>query len=93
MKRVNSREFKNRQRYYLGRVREGETLVVTHRGRPIARVEPVQDGASAGPNLEERLRELATQGHLRLATKPFARFRPVRARGKPASQMIIEDRR
>jgi len=92
MKKVGSREFKNRQGHYLKRVRRGETLVITDRGRAIARVEPMGNNSVGGITLEERLRELEAQGHLRLGTKPFERFRPLRAKGKPASQMIIEDR-
>lgn len=92
MKKVGSREFKNRQGYYLRRVRQGETIVVTDRGKPVAKVEPVRGDTASAPGLEERLWELAAQGHLRLGTKPFARFKPVLARGKPASRMIIEDR-
>ncbi|MFB3094962.1 MAG: type II toxin-antitoxin system Phd/YefM family antitoxin, partial [Candidatus Acidiferrales bacterium] len=34
MKRVGSREFKNRQAYYLRRVRKGETILVTDHGKP-----------------------------------------------------------
>lgn len=92
MKKVGSREFKNRQGHYLRRVRKGETIVVTDRGKPVAKVEPVVDEAPTRAGMEERLRELAAQGHLHLGTKPFARFELVRARGKPASRMILEDR-
>ncbi|HKZ51846.1 MAG TPA: type II toxin-antitoxin system prevent-host-death family antitoxin [Candidatus Acidoferrales bacterium] len=91
MKKVGSREFKNRQGHYLRRVRQGETIVVTDRGEPVARVEPVAN-IGRGLRLEEKLRELAAEGHLRLGTKPFIRFRPAQTQGKPASQMILEDR-
>lgn len=92
MKKVGSREFKNRQGYYLGRVRKGETLLVTARGKAVAKIEPITDNNPAILKLEERLRELEAQGHLRLGTRPFSKFKPVPARGKPASRMIIEDR-
>lgn len=94
MKTVGSREFKNRQAHYLRRVRRGETLLVTARGKPLAEVIPPQGQARTTPTLEERLRELAAQGHLRLGRRgPWPRFKPVPLRGKPLSQMIIEDRR
>lgn len=92
MKKVGSREFKNRQGYYLRRVKKGETLLVTDRGKPVAKVVPADSLPDSPTGLDERLRELAAQGHLRLGTKPFERFKPVPARGKPASRMIIEDR-
>lgn len=90
MKKVGSREFKNRQAYYLRRVKKGETLVVTERGKPVAKISPID--SDARPGVDEVLRELAAQGHIRLARKKPERFEPVPARGKPASQIIIEDR-
>ncbi|MFQ5817599.1 MAG: type II toxin-antitoxin system Phd/YefM family antitoxin [Terriglobia bacterium] len=91
MKRVGSREFKNRQGYYLKRVRKGETIVVTDRGKPIARVTPVNDWESL--TLEEKLTELERQGHIRRGRGgPWPRFKPLPLRGKPLSEMIIEDR-
>lgn len=94
MKKVGSREFKNRQGYYLGRVRKGETILVTARGKPVAKIVPVEGVTAARVTVEEKLRELAAQGHIRLARKRgFEAFDPVPSRGKLASQMIIEDRR
>lgn len=91
MKRVGSREFKNRQGYYLKRVRKGETLLVTDRGKPIAKVIPATDWDAL--TLDEKLEELERQGHLRRARGgQLPRFTPLPSRGKPASQMIIEDR-
>ena len=92
MKKVGCREFKNRQGYYLSRVRRGETILVTDRGKLIARVEPVSDEEQGGMSWEEKLRELEAQGHLRLGKKRFSHFDPVPAKGKPASRIIIEDR-
>lgn len=93
MKKVGSRELKNRLGTYLARVRAGETIVVTERGRPVAKLTPLSPETAGTKTIDDVLRELAAQGHLRLATRPFADFKPVRAKGKPASQMIIEDRR
>lgn len=92
MKKVGLRELKNRLAVYVKQVRRGATILVTDRGMPVARIVPEPETQQARP-LEELLRELAAAGHLRLGTKPFAKIRPVQARGKPASQMIIEDRR
>jgi prevent-host-death family protein len=91
MKKVGSREFKNRQGYYLRRVRKGETLLVTDRGRPVARVSPVSEWEAM--TLEEKLAELERQGHIRRGKGgPFPPFEPLPLRGKPLSEMIIEDR-
>ncbi len=38
MKTVGSRELKNRLGRYLGLVRKGETIIVTDRGKPVARI-------------------------------------------------------
>lgn len=93
MKKVGSREFKNRQGYYLQCVRKGETLLITDRGKVIAKVEPVSGNPRGGFALDAKLRELAAQGHIRLGSGQFAPLKPVVARGKPASRIIIEDRR
>lgn len=91
MKKVGSREFKNRQGYYLRRVRRGETLLVTDRGKPVARVVPANDWDAL--SVEEKLDDLARQGHIRRGKGgPFPPFKPLRFRGKPLSEMIIEDR-
>lgn len=91
MKRVGSREFKNRQAYYLRRVRKGETILVTDHGKPVARVSPATEWETLGH--EERLDELARQGHIRKGKG--GRLRPIHPaplRGKPPSEMISEDR-
>lgn len=58
-KPVPIRELKSRLVSYLGQVREGETLIVLDRDRPLARVVP----AALNPT-EERLYALARQGLL-----------------------------
>jgi prevent-host-death family protein len=91
MKKVTSREFKNRQGYYWRRVGKGETLVVTRRGRPIAKVSPVDTWETL--SYEEKLDELARQGHIRKGRGgPLKPIPPVALRGKPLSETIIEDR-
>ena len=93
MQRVGSREFKNRMGRYLRAVRQGHTLILTDRGKAVARVSPAEDPENLTNELDERLREMEAQGFIRLARKPFPKFRPVKSKGKSASQMIIEDRR
>ena len=93
MRKVGSRELKNRLGRYLGLVEKGETLLVTDRGKPVAKLVPASQGTGSGPSLDELLKQLEAEGHLRLGTGPFTKFKAVRAKGKPASRMIIEDRR
>jgi len=93
MRKVGSREFKNRLGRYLQAVREGQTLIITDRGKAVAQVVPPAETHSGTSAVEERLKELEAQGLIHLAKKPLPKFRPAKSRGKPASQIIIEDRR
>jgi prevent-host-death family protein len=71
-------------------VKHGEEVILTDRGRPIAMVTPL--GARA--NWGVRLDRLASAGLIRLPSKPgsIGPAKPVRARGKPASQILSEER-
>ena len=88
MAKVGVRELKNNLRYYISLVRSGEQVVVTNRGRDVALIIPVEE-----PNNYSRLTELVKEG---LATweggKPITP-EPIAASGKPASEIIIEQRR
>ena len=92
MKTVGSRELKNRLGRYLGMVGKGETIIVTDRGKPVARLSPPEPEINKGYNLDDFLLRMEAEGHLRRATRPFKRFKPIKVKGKPMSQMIIEDR-
>ena len=93
MQRVGSREFKNRMGRYLRAVRNGQTLIITDRGKAVAQVAPPTEAAENQDSIENRLRELEAQGYIRLGKRPMRPFRAVPSRGKPASEMLIEDRR
>ena len=93
MQRVGSREFKNRLGRYLGQVRKGQTLLITDRGKPVARVSPPDQNADGELTFSEVLKKLEAEGKIRLPKRPLGKFRAVKSRGKSASQMIIEDRR
>jgi len=92
MKTVGSRELKNRLGRYLGLVRRGETIIVTDRGKTVARLVPPSPQQEGAVGLDEFLKQLEAEGHLRLGTRPFKRFKPIKIKGKPASQIILEDR-
>ncbi len=91
MQKVGSRELKNRLGRYLDAVRKGHSLLVTDRGKPVAKLTSVEQGKL--DELEERLKELARRGHIRLGKRQFRKFKAVPAKGKPASRIVIEERR
>ncbi len=92
MKTVGSRKLKNRLGRYLGMVGRGETIIVTDRGKPVARLVPPEPKPETTYSVEDLLRRLEAEGHLRRGTRPFKRFKPIRVKGKPMSQMILEGR-
>ena len=92
MKIVGCRELKNRLGRYLKLVGKGETLIVTDRGKPVARIVPTDSNGGEGRSVTEVLKQMEAEGHLRLGTRPFKRFKPIRLKGKPLSKIIVEDR-
>ncbi len=87
MTRVGIRELKSKLSYYLARVKEGESVTVTERGKPVAVIMPT------GQSERERMLELVRRG---LVTwnggKPQGLNPRVKVTGKPVSQIILEDR-
>lgn len=77
MKIASITEAKNQLSALLDRVRGGETVVITDRDRPVARLEPA--GANDPEAPEGRLAHLERRGIIRRAT------------GKP-SQLILKER-
>lgn len=62
------RQVKARLSSYLRRVRRGETIVVTERGRPIADLRPHQEtGLDDSADLDQTLDRLSREGKLRRA--------------------------
>ncbi len=91
-KTVGSRELKTRLGTYLRQVREGATLIVTDRGRPVAELRPVERYESSP---RARLRELAAIGVVsgEVAERvPLRPFEAIRSRGASLSEAIREDR-
>ncbi len=87
---VGAREFKTRLGTYLRQVREGRTLTITDRGRPVATVTPVD---MTGQSIEARLERLRAEGVVTGTGKPLSRVHnPVVLKGRPLSEIIIEDR-
>ena len=81
---------KNRLGTYLALVRDGATIVVTDRGRPIAELRPLPASDDAD---EQRLAELVALGIVTLATRPAAVMRAgIAVAGPPVSDTIVADR-
>lgn len=83
---VGVRDLKNALSRYLKRVQNGETIVVTDRGRPVARIIPA--------GIPESIARMLAEGRASWSGKAFVppakRIRP--RPGPPASQYVSEGR-
>ncbi len=93
MSRVGVKELKNRLTEYLRRAKQGEDVVVTERGKPIALIQRI-DTVARAESLDGRLARLAAQGRVTLPTRtPLKRVRLAKVSGALLSQAIVEERR
>jgi prevent-host-death family protein len=77
---------------HLARVRRGTRILITDRGTPIAVLAPYKKGERGEGSA--RLAAVLSSGHVHPAARPFRPDPPlVRGHGKPASQILSEDRR
>ncbi len=96
MTTVTTRKLKDGLSAYLRRVEKGEQVIVMRGGRAVAAIVPFVE--AQGLDEEARLRQLAA---LDLVVLPDVSSPPterstgprIPARGKPASEMVLEDRR
>jgi prevent-host-death family protein len=89
MGEVGIKALKDHLSEYLRRVRDGERIVVTDRGAPVAVLAPVEEGAEV-----QWAWELVRSGGASWGGgKPRGSADPPKVRGKLASEMVIEDRR
>jgi prevent-host-death family protein len=88
MDRVGVRELRQNLSVYLRRVRRGETLEVTERGRPVATLHPIADPDDGLARLEARGIPLRRGGG-NLADLPP----PVKARLKRRPGEVLEELR
>ncbi len=86
---VGTRELKTRLGGYLEQVRQGLTLVITDRGKPVAELKPLS-GTTGDDTQLARLTALGVV--TRLERRPLNPFRPIRSRGRSVSDAIREDR-
>jgi len=87
---VGVRELMNSLSRYLRLVRAGTPVVVLDRGRPVAIVSPVPEGAEAR-STEEHLASLAARGLLVLG-RPRRRRRPAKLPRADLSGAVADDR-
>ena len=86
------KEVKNNLSRLLGRVKAGEEILITERGRPVARIVKENKGvksirAALGPLIQKGLIALPNRSILK------DRHAPLKVSGKPVSEMVVEDRR
>lgn len=93
MEMVGVKELKNKLTYYLKLTKAGDSIIVTNRGAPVAIMHSL-DSMENRAGLEEILGSLK-RGMIRLPRKQkkITAFRAAEATGKPASDLIIEERR
>jgi len=86
---VGVRELKNRLSEFLRRVADGERITVTDRGKPVAVIAPPGEESR-----DEPLWAMVREGMARWGGgKPRGAKKPVKIRGKPISDTVLEDRR
>ena len=90
--RLGLREANQRFSQTIKAVRAGKEVILTDRGRPIAVITPIKGEGGR----DALLQRMAEQGLITVAsrkgTMPTPRWRPVKVKGKPVSQTIIDDR-
>ncbi|HEX7180548.1 MAG TPA: type II toxin-antitoxin system prevent-host-death family antitoxin [Thermoanaerobaculia bacterium] len=89
MTEVGVETLKDRLGDYLRRARQGERILITERGRSIALLIPTEESESA-----KQAWELVETGAASWSGgKPAGSRQRPRARGKSASDIVLEDRR
>ena len=91
---IGIKELKNKLTYYIKMTRGGDNVIVTDRGTPVAILHSL-DHIESSAGIDERLASLAKRGMIRLPLKrrKLPAFKSIDITGKPASEIIIEERR
>ena len=86
------KQVKNNLSRLLERVKAGEEILITKRGKPIARIVKENHGDNS---IREALEPLVQRGLVTLPSRSILKdhMSAVKASGKPVSEMVIEDRR
>ena len=86
--RVGIRQLKSKLSEYLRRVKAGETITITERGKTIGQIVPIK------ATIEERLNALVATGQAEWNGKKLKPYQPkaVNKGSKSLSDLIVEDR-
>lgn len=88
---IGVRELKTRLSAYLRRVKAGQAMTITERGKPVGRIVPVRSEVGTG----ERVRQLTRTGIVAWSGQKLGRKRPAspRVRGKRMlADVVLENR-
>ena len=93
MQKVGIKELKDKLTYYLKLTKEGDNIIVTDRGSPVAIIHSL-DVVEENASTDEKLATLAKRGLISLpkGEGSLGRSKSVRTTGKPASEIILEER-
>jgi prevent-host-death family protein len=85
---VGTRELKNRLSQYLRRVKAGETVIITERGKPVGQILPIQ------ADVTNRLKKLAEAGVVEWNGQPVPSYEPkaVNRSKQLISDLVSEER-
>jgi prevent-host-death family protein len=90
---VGIKELKNQLTQYLRRTKNGQEVIITERGKPIAVIRPTE-GALPTTSLETKLAELAKENRITLPRKKFlAKIPLIKISGPPISTTVLKERR
>lgn len=89
---VGIKDLKNQLSRYLSFVKQGEDVLITDRGKAVARI--IAENSQTA-SLRNALQPLIIQGLIALPTDCLQRDipDPIEVAGKPVSEMVLEDRR
>lgn len=92
MNTVGIKDIKNNLSRYLSRVKSGEEILITERGKPIARI--IRENEKNN-TIRQALSPLIEQGLVAMPTHPINKASPsrIKSTGKFTSEMVAEDRR
>ncbi len=90
--RIGVRDLKTHLGHYLRRVRAGESLVITARGKPVGRLIPATSPSPT--DLAARVADLVAAGLVEWNEEPYAPGAPVAVNRGPrcVSDLLVEDR-
>ena len=90
--RLGLREANQRFSKAIKAVRAGKEVVLTERGHPIAVIKPIKKEDAQEAALQAMADEDLITPASRKGPMPAPRWRPVKIKGKPVSQTIIDNR-